>query len=76
VIELRRDRLTRQLETQSDSAPHGDATPDERHLRLRLLNAERAALRELSARGEIGRRTLLAISQELDLDETRLLRPR
>jgi NhaP-type Na+/H+ or K+/H+ antiporter len=76
VLELRRDRLTRQLETQSDSAPHGDGRPDERRLRLRLLNAERAALRELSARGEIGRRTLLAISQELDLDETRLLRPR
>jgi NhaP-type Na+/H+ or K+/H+ antiporter len=80
VLELRRDRLIRQLETESDGAQDGDGTPDgtpdERQLRLRLLNAERAALRELSARGEIGRRTMLAISQELDLDETRLLRPR
>jgi NhaP-type Na+/H+ or K+/H+ antiporter len=77
VLELRRDRLIRQLENQSDSASrHRDGAPDDRRLGLRLLHAERTMLRELSARGEIGRRTLLAISQELDLDETRLLRPR
>jgi CPA1 family monovalent cation:H+ antiporter len=76
VLELRRDRLARQLETQSTDAPHGDGVPDERRLRLRLLAAERNALRELRARGEIGRRTMVDISQELDLDETRLLRPR
>jgi CPA1 family monovalent cation:H+ antiporter len=76
VLELRRDRITRQLKTQSPTAPHGDGSPDERCLRLRLLNAERAALRELRRRGEIGRRTLVAISHELDLDETRLLRCR
>ncbi|HEY0577718.1 MAG TPA: Na+/H+ antiporter [Pseudonocardia sp.] len=73
VLELRRDRLHRQLESE---APDGDAGPDERDLQLRMLAAERKALRDLARRGDIGRRTQIAISQELDLDETRLRRAR
>jgi len=73
VLELRRDRLHRQLESESSD---GHAGPDERDLQLRILAAERKALRDLARRGDIGRRTQIAISQELDLDETRLRRAR
>ena len=73
VLELRRDRLHRQLESESSD---GHAGPDERDLQLRMLAAERKALRELARHGDIGRRTQIAIGQELDLDETRLRRAR
>ncbi|WP_028936470.1 Na+/H+ antiporter [Pseudonocardia spinosispora] len=74
VLELRRERLL--LETEGTSEESGDRErPDERHLRLRLLDTERRTLRELHEQGHIGARTMVDISQELDLDETRLRRP-
>jgi CPA1 family monovalent cation:H+ antiporter len=74
VLELRRDRLLRQLE--GDETGDDVDGPDERRLQLRMLDAERKALRELGSRGDITRRTQIEISQELDLDEARLRRVR
>jgi CPA1 family monovalent cation:H+ antiporter len=76
VLELRRDRLLRQLEGQGDRTGDDTEGPDERRLQLRMLEAERKALRELGSRGDITRRTQIEISQELDLDEARLRRVR
>lgn len=76
VFELRRDRLLSLLEIESHDRADGDAVPDDQELRLRLLHAERDALRCLYEHGEISGRTRLEISQELDLDETRLRRDR
>jgi CPA1 family monovalent cation:H+ antiporter len=71
VLELRRERLVRDLDGAGD---HGDdgSPPEDHRLRLRLVRAERRALRELYDTGEITGRTLRSVSQELDLDETRL----
>jgi CPA1 family monovalent cation:H+ antiporter len=68
VLELRRDHLRGALE---DAARFQEDPTD---LRLHLLAAERAALRELHRKGEISRPTMVAISQELDADETALRR--
>jgi CPA1 family monovalent cation:H+ antiporter len=76
VLELRRDRLLRQLEGQGGETGDDTEGPDERRLQLRMLEAERKALRELGSRGDITRRTQIEISQELDLDEARLRRVR
>jgi CPA1 family monovalent cation:H+ antiporter len=53
-----------------------DGPTDMSALRLRLLKVERETLRRLQSRGEISRPTMVAISQELDLDETQLRRRR
>lgn len=76
VLELRRDRLLRQLEIESDDADDPGPGPDERELQLRLLATERQALRELRAKQQLSRRTQIEISQELDLDEARLRQAR
>jgi NhaP-type Na+/H+ or K+/H+ antiporter len=70
VLELRRDTLRGRAADGSDPATGSQA--DERELRLRLLEAERQALRELRTDGSISGRTAVEISQELDLDEARL----
>jgi CPA1 family monovalent cation:H+ antiporter len=70
VLELRRDTLRGRTAGGSDAATGTQA--DERDLRLRLLEAERRALRELRADGAISGPTAVEISQELDLDEARL----
>ena len=70
VLELRRDTLRGRTADGSDADT--DTQADERELRLRLLEAERAALRELRADGSISGPTAVEISQELDLDEARL----
>lgn len=72
VLELRRDRLTSQLETESPHEPTTEPRPDHRALRLQLLAAERRALRELYEQRHISRRTTVEISHELDLEEVRL----
>ncbi|WP_051580549.1 Na+/H+ antiporter [Pseudonocardia acaciae] len=72
VFELRRDRLRGLLDNESDGRADTEAPEDDQALRLRLLRAERDALHRLYGRGEISGRTNLEISQELDLDETRL----
>lgn len=77
MLELRRERLVREVDTPPPAEPYDEEQPtDHRGLQLRILGAERDALRTLSDRGEISRRTQLALSQELDLDETRLRRGR
>jgi CPA1 family monovalent cation:H+ antiporter len=90
VLELRRDRLLRQLDEergQGHDQGHedGPATgrtgadttrPDEQEMQRRVLEVERRTLRELGARGEVGRRTQVELSQELDLDDARLNRGR
>jgi hypothetical protein len=70
VLELRRDTLRGRTADGSDADT--DTQADERELRLRLLEAERRALRELRADGSISGPTAVEISQELDLDEARL----
>ncbi|MCF7551767.1 Na+/H+ antiporter [Pseudonocardia sp. WMMC193] len=70
VLQLRRD----DLHGRADSA--GESRTDVADLRLRLVEVERAALRELHERGEISRRTVVALSQDLDLDETQVRRRR
>lgn len=69
MLELRRDHLREQLgeDPVDGSAVEGRDTAT---LRLRLVEVERRTLRELYEQGEISRSTMLAISQELDLDET------
>lgn len=78
VLELRRDQLRAELEAHSGLEDRDGAGDRERvdagELRLRLIDVERAALRRLYEQGEITRTTLVALSQELDLDETRLRR--
>ncbi|HEV7469545.1 MAG TPA: Na+/H+ antiporter [Pseudonocardia sp.] len=87
VLELRRDRLRDQLDpgsdrrrTTPDDDPDGDDPRPDRldasDLRLRLVDVERDTLRALHEKGEISRPTMVAISQELDLDETQLRRRR
>jgi Na+/H+ antiporter len=68
VLELRRDHLHGRLE--DTPTPEKDPTD----LRLRLVAAERSALRTLHEKGEISRPTMVQISQELDADETALRR--
>jgi CPA1 family monovalent cation:H+ antiporter len=58
-----------------DDDPRPDRL-DASDLRLRLVNVERDMLRTLHEKGEISRPTMVAISQELDLDETQLRRRR
>ncbi|GAA4693364.1 Na+/H+ antiporter [Pseudonocardia yuanmonensis] len=53
---------------------NAEGPTDTSALRLRLLKVERETLRRLQSRGEISRPTMVAISQELDLDETQLRR--
>jgi CPA1 family monovalent cation:H+ antiporter len=74
VLELRRERLLRDLDGAADPANHAEngSPPEDHRLQLRLVRAERRALRELYDSGEITGRTLRSVSQELDLDETRL----
>lgn len=72
VLEQRRERLRRALDAETGEDTNEESSPVACHLRLRTLAAERKALRELGDRHEITRRTQVAISQELDLDETRL----
>lgn len=68
VLELRRDHLDDQLrEDAGEDSDVGD-------LRLRLVDVERRTLHELHDRGEISRRTMIDISQELDSDEHSLRR--
>ena len=75
VLELRRNALHERA-TGDDPGPEStgvaDEPTDERDLRLRLLEAERQALRRLRDDGEISGATAVEISQELDLDEARL----
>jgi CPA1 family monovalent cation:H+ antiporter len=63
VLELRQNHLRDLLG--ADAA----GTSDVSDLRLRLLDVERKTLRGLHDRGEISRRTMIEISQELDSDE-------
>ena len=70
VLQLRRDRLDTLLH--ADASNSDEPRPDHRDLRLDLLSAERRAVRELYDDGHISRRTVVEVSQELDLDETRL----
>ena len=63
VLELRRDHLYELLHADTP----GDS--DVSALRLRLLAVERKTLRKLHDNGEISRRTMIDISQELDSDE-------
>ncbi|GAA2854515.1 Na+/H+ antiporter [Pseudonocardia halophobica] len=88
VLELRRDHLRDQLEATRHAHRHGDdeggpepeahgeGATDVSALRLRLVEVERETLRRMQANGEISRPTMVAISQELDLDETQLRRRR
>jgi Na+/H+ antiporter len=88
VLELRRDHLRDELEATRHAHHHGegddarrsrasgDGSTDHSSLRLRLLEVERETLHGMQARGEISRPTMVAISQELDLDETQLRRRR
>lgn len=73
TYELRRDRLVEEL----DQEPSERQRPrlGERELQLDMVRAQREALRRLRSRREIGGRTLVQLSQELDLDETRLRGP-
>lgn len=68
LLELRRDRL----HSAADPAEQPGRGGDHHGLRIRLLTVERGRLQTLYERGEISRRTLIDISQEIDLDETRL----
>lgn len=70
VLEVRRDNLVRELEP--DEAGGDGSAAAEHDLQLRVLTAQRRTLRRLQADGEITRRTLIEISQELDLEEARL----
>lgn len=72
VMQLRRDRLLREVDALSDGTEEVDTHLDERRLWLRLLEVERGSLRRLHDDGKIAARTLVEVSQELDLDETRL----
>jgi CPA1 family monovalent cation:H+ antiporter len=72
VMQLRRERLLREVDALTDGAEEADFHLDERRLWLRLLEVERGSLRRLHDDGEIAARTLVEVSQELDLDETRL----
>jgi hypothetical protein len=63
VLELRQNHLRDLLG--ADTA----GTSDVSDLRLRLLDVERKTLRGLHDRGDISRRTMVEISQELDSDE-------
>jgi CPA1 family monovalent cation:H+ antiporter len=72
VIQLRRERLMREVESLTEGAEEADVHLDERRLWLRLLEVERRSLRRLHDDGEISGGTLVEVSQELDLDETRL----
>lgn len=69
VYELRRDGLAARLD--------GDAeTPtDTRSLRLHLMGVERRRVRDLHRAGEISAHALRDVSQELDMEETRLRGP-
>jgi CPA1 family monovalent cation:H+ antiporter len=71
--ELRRDRLTEELD--HEPSEHQRPRLGERELQLRMVHAQREALRKLRSRREISGRTLVQLSQELDLDETRLRGP-
>lgn len=73
TYELRRDRLVEELDL--DPAEHDRPRLGERELQLRLVRAQRETLRRLRSRREISGRTLVQLSQELDLDETRLRGP-
>lgn len=68
MLELRRDALREQLVSRRVESGDNDVSS----LRLRLIEVERRALRKLHDDGEITRATLVAISQELDLDENHL----
>jgi CPA1 family monovalent cation:H+ antiporter len=68
VLELRQNHLCDLLGTEPAGAS------DISELRLRLLDVERRTLRGLHDRGEISRRTMIDISQELDSDEHSLRR--
>jgi CPA1 family monovalent cation:H+ antiporter len=63
VLELRQNHLRDLLG--ADTAGASDVSD----LRLRLLDVERKTLRGLHDRGDISRRTMVEISQELDSDE-------
>jgi Na+/H+ antiporter len=63
VLELRQNHLRDLLDADTEGAS------DVSSLRLRLLDVERKTLRGLHDRGEISRRTMVEISQELDSDE-------
>ena len=63
VLELRQNHLRDLL------GATRAGTSDVSDLRLRLLDVERKTLRGLHDRGEISRRTMVEISQELDSDE-------
>jgi CPA1 family monovalent cation:H+ antiporter len=76
IAELRRERLRGQLAAISGDAHADDVRSDGRQLRLELLSVERRAVQDLHDNGEISRATLLDISQELDLEETRLTEAR
>lgn len=72
VLELRRNVLRGRADDPAADTGGAGEQSDERELRLRLLSAERDALRRLRAEGAISGRTAVEISQELDLDEARL----
>ncbi|GAA1881251.1 Na+/H+ antiporter [Pseudonocardia ailaonensis] len=69
VLELRRDHLQDRIEPRR-AGPSSDAAA----LRLRLLEVERETLRRLHDDGEVSRSTMVALSQDLDMDETQLRR--
>lgn len=69
VYELRLDRLRTQLDPDIDGTEDRAAAHE---LRLRLIEAQRAALRRLYDQGDITAATMVDISQELDLEQARL----
>ena len=71
AYELRIARLEASLDDEADSEHAGKADAY-RRIREELLEAERAALVELSDSNEVRGETLRRISKELDFEETRL----
>lgn len=70
VLELRRDHLRERLA--DDTRGADPETSDAEELRLELVEVQREVLRRLQRDGAVSRQTVVAISQELDLDETQL----
>ena len=70
AYELKIARLEASVE--GEGTEHSDRADAYRRVRERLLDAEREALADLSDSNEVRGEALRRISQELDLEETRL----
>jgi Na+/H+ antiporter len=69
VFELRLNRLRTQLDPDADGVAD---RADSNALRLRLIDAQRAAVRSLYDQGDITSAAMVEVSQDLDQEETRL----